>query len=1141
MLLVCLLSSAQWSSLRSKQIKLQQNEVLSFDSLTVDPEYLLVPGFQVDKDFNFRNDSLIWLAPDMVDSVTIYYRNVHISKLYRNKDPKLIQQVYQENPFNYIPEKDRLNSNFGKLSTSGNISRGIGFGNAQDIVVNSNLNLRISGLLPNDVEVLAAISDENNPIQPEGNTQQIQDFDQVYITLRKDSTTLTVGDFLMQRPSQSYFVNYYKKSRGIQLNTIKYSGELRTEIQAEAAISRGRFSRNQIDGIDGNSGPYRLSGSNGEIFIIVIAGTEKLYLDGRLLERGEDNDYVINYNSGEITFTPKILITRYSRIVVEFQYSDRNYARSVLHTGASVGKKRWTVYANYFNEMDLKNQPFQQSLNGFDSSSGLTALELLRAVGDQNASIPNVNATPVFNPDRIMYRRIDSLGQFIYVYTGDPKSDTVFYEVSFTNVGFGNGSYIQVKSAANGKVFEYIGDGQGDYLPVELLIAPKKLNMFNLGVQFRTKSTESGLELSVSQYDQNTFSPINDDDNSGYGVKLYRKSSRMLKDSSWKFSNKVDYELVSNGFNYVERYRSVEFNRQWNKIVSNPDLVSSIINSFEHIANAGIEFKQSPNRYFSSSLSTYIKPTLFNGINWNNAAAYGWKHSRIGTSVDYLQSEDRIDSNTLSNEFTSWQAFAEQDVWNLVIGAKNTLESSIFKLGDFDSLTASTYAFNQTELFLRDNGEGKLRYQFTVGQRNDSRVKDESLQTATIGKDLTASVSYMFENYDKISIQTAYRDLEIIDSSFFTGTPQNTLQSRLELDLSFIQQLIKTKTFIQVGTGQEQRREFQYLQVQAGNGIYIWNDYDSNGVKTLDEFEIASDFDKSRADYIKIFTPVAGFITSRLTKISETFEINPAALFRSKNAKPNLISKFYSLSTLLFEQKSLPESGKLVEFGNNELGDTNLLNRSSSFRTTLFYNRSNPKFGMDYSFLSNQSKILLTNGFDARSSIENKLNIRVNIKRLWTIRTAFINGAKEYSSEFFGIRNYNYQYIEVQPKVQLQLSNTFRFEIRTSYYEAVNGESYGGETADKLELGTGIKFTKASASSFQADFSYVKVNYNGEVGTTLGYELLRGLQDGNNATWNINYQQRLANSIQIVLSYDGRKSETAPVIHIGRLVARYLF
>jgi hypothetical protein len=70
---------------------------------------------------------------------------------------------------------------------------------------------------------------------------------------------------------------------------------------------------------------------------------------------------------------------------------------------------------------------------------------------------------------------------------------------------------------------------------------------------------------------------------------------------------------------------------------------------------------------------------------------------------------------------------------------------------------------------------------------------------------------------------------------------------------------------------------------------------------------------------------------------------------------------------------------------------------------------------------------------------------------------------------------------------------------------------------------------------------YIKVKYDGDTRSTLGYELLRGLQNGDNTTWNVGYQRTLANNIQVIISYDGRKSEDAPMIHIGRLVARYLF
>ena len=137
-----------------------------------------------------------------------------------------------------------------------------------------------------------------------------------------------------------------------------------------------------------------------------------------------------------------------------------------------------------------------------------------------------------------------------------------FYEVIFSNVGFGNGSYQQAPSAANGKVFEYVGTGAGDYAPIEILIAPKKLNTMNFGIKFEEKGKESGIEYVISSIDDNTLSNRDDEDNNGFGLRLYRNTDKKLSDSSnWRLKSNVNYEVVSGNYNYVERYRAVEFDR----------------------------------------------------------------------------------------------------------------------------------------------------------------------------------------------------------------------------------------------------------------------------------------------------------------------------------------------------------------------------------------------------------------------------------------------------------------------------------------------------------------------------------------------------------------------------------------------------
>ena len=172
---------------KSKTFKLNQDTIW-LDTLSISPSSIQLQG--IDKQSIYIDYINAYLAiPKSAQSnqeASIKYNTLpfKLNKEAFHKDVRLIQPEEKEikNPFEYTIQKpSEAPWELTGLSKSGSLSRGISFGNNQNLSVNSNLNLQLSGKITDNVSVLAAISDENIPIQPEGNTQQLQDFDQVYI------------------------------------------------------------------------------------------------------------------------------------------------------------------------------------------------------------------------------------------------------------------------------------------------------------------------------------------------------------------------------------------------------------------------------------------------------------------------------------------------------------------------------------------------------------------------------------------------------------------------------------------------------------------------------------------------------------------------------------------------------------------------------------------------------------------------------------------------------------------------------------------------------------------------------------------------------------------------------------------------
>lgn len=1099
-------------------------------------------------------------------AIKVFYRTFPVNfteKYYHKSDSALIiNKTKSTNPFAMvIGENDVESFGLNDFNKNGSISRGLSFGNNQDLTVNSNLNIQLSGKLNNNIDVVAAATDENIPIQPSGNTQQIQQFDKVYIQLSDEHHKLIAGDFQATKPNKSYFLNYYKRAQGGNYSTsinpalTENKNEL-LNVNTGVAVSKGKFSRNVIQGLEGNQGPYKLIGAQSEQFIVVLAGTEKVYVDGQLLTRGQENDYVIDYNTSEITFTAKKLITKDRRIIVEFQYSDKNYARSMFFLNNDYQIGRLGVSLNFYSEQDSKNKPLQQKLNDNQKLA-------LAMAGDNplNAIVPSFDSIG-YIANEILYLKKDTIidGTYLYndvlVFSTDPE--LAYYKATFSLVGSGRGNYIKENAGVNGKVFKWVapvnGIPQGDYEPIVLLITPKQRQMLTTGVSYQfLAESKASVELAVSKNDLNTFSKIDDSDNNDAAIKANIEHYIPIKVKDWKVKTALNYEEVNKHFTPIERFRSVEFERDWN-------ITNRTVQDYQYVnlANAGTltnTSNQLSNQYIGGGEAGFVskkKGSVLYALNkFTEAAYYNGTQQKVNTNlafkstaISHLASYTHAQQTLNKSNFFRQKGVVTQQIKKIAVSFKGEMENNQFRTNTADSILSNSYRFNEWYLTLGNgNADSSLnKYSIYYTQRTDGKSDGNQLFKSSFAQGVGGEVQLLKNPNNSVKINSAYRDLTITNSNLTTQKPENTLLNRVEYDLRLIKSLLTLSTFYEIGSGQELKKEFSYILVQAGQGNYTWNDYNENGIKELNEFETAAFQDQ--ANYIKVYTPTNIYVKTYSNAFNQVININPATLLQTtQNKGLKFLSKFSNQTTYRTDQKlsNTQFLSSLNPFRTvPEEEDSILVSENTYLRNTFYFNRSGGKIGIDLNGQNVGNKILLVNGFETRQNKTYGWRLRINAGKFITLNCEQIFGTKINTSKLSN-RNYSINSVSTEPKISIQPSNTFRISLIYKYTDKVNNSEDLKTTAYINNYSAEVKYNIVSKANIFAKFSYVNILFDGDANTPTGYEMLEALSAGKNYTWNLTLQQNLSETLQLSLNYDGRKTSTSKMIHIGGVQLRANF
>jgi hypothetical protein len=237
------------------------------------------------------------------------------------------------------------------------------------------------------------------------------------------------------------------------------------------------------------------------------------------------------------------------------------------------------------------------------------------------------------------------------------------------------------------------------------------------------------------------------------------------------------------------------------------------------------------------------------------------------------------------------------------------------------------------------------------------------------------------------------------------------------------------------------------------------------------------------------------------------------------------------------------------------LPDTTMAMRTLGLRSLLTVNRGKP-YNFEFNHRLNNNKNLLSTGFEQRSiqalgmkqrfQFKRKIKRKTkksrlpkNIKLMMQLNAELGEQSSAADTIAFKTRNYAFQYLKGEPLLTLMQGTKFRSTLKYKYQNKFTPTDtiYARSNDFTLEL----TYSKSIKTNIRASISYIKLNFNGDFNTPIGYAMAQGLQNGNNTLWRLTLNQRLSKLLQLQLSYEGRKTGDTATIHVGRVQVRATF
>lgn len=1044
-----------------------------------------------------------------------------------------------------------------RLQRSGSITRGVLAGNNRDVQIESGLRMQLSGEIVDRVNVQAVLTDENTPILPEGTTQRLDEFDRVFIEVDAPVGRAQLGDFDLAFPGTE-FARFNRKLQGINVAT-SVAGRGNAfgggSVIVAGATSRGIFRSQEIEPIDGVQGPYRLEATTGERFIIVVPGSEVVYLDGVRLTRGETNDYVIDYATAEITFTPNRLITSDRRITVEFQYSMNQFTRTLIGTQVQSG---WWQRADgtprvRFGTTFLREADSRQ----FGAEFGLTAADSLLLVGDDGRGevLSDGAERVVFDPEApyTQYVRqpveVGGVQDTAYVVLQSAPPDSVpVYRVRFSRVGEGNGRYVREGQQVNGIVYVYRGPGRGDYEPVRILPRPKEQRLLDLHGDV---SPLPGLvlfgEWAQSVFDENRLSVLDGADDLGNaylaGLRLEPTEIGFGRVDAGKVSAEFRRRFTGAHFTPFDRIRPVEFGRQWNLIERPVDFSSEPGAYGDEVIDEGFIQLDATSR---SSLRLEA-----------GRIALGDAFSAERREAVLRAAEGRLPQVDYRLTYiTSRDTLAAQDgVWLRQLGAvrQPLLGGRLVPGVEFEQERRRQRVFGTDSLARRSFSFVEVRPGITwtttpLEAGLELELRDEDEWTAGVVQDASRSwtlqthLKYRPNNTFSTDGSLGYRVRRFTEHFRINEQREDNESVVIRWNSRFqpFRRAVDVNWTYEALTERTPTLQEIYVRTGPELGQYVWEDFDNDGIVEIDE--MIPERTPNEGSFVRTYVPSDDLIPVINVDARLRLELDPSRLWtRPTQAWKRWLSNVATRTTIDVDEKSRnPNLREIYLLDLRRFRDPEFtMNGRLRVAQDVFLFRNTPRYGVDVSF--NQLRGL--NRFTAETE-ERFLNTwraeaRYRPTVHWGVKVVGAFERNRVFSDTISTRQYDIASRRLEPEVSWNIRQAVQLISAVQFAQKTDALKQRSATILKLPLEA--RFTRVRRLQLSARGEMARVSVDGEAVGLAQYELTDGRGPGTSFLWNVTGNYVLNQYLRASFSYDGRAPADAPVIHTMRLQLSAVF